>query len=155
MTHDKVYQYRTGEENQCGTRLSQGISVCYRRCVCPVIPIWDIEATGVSLCEGGPVCRKKNTSTRSEGRIHGQTFPRSYAGVAAICPTQRTNAKRSGHKGFGSFSLQRSEAWLSRGKGFEKLSWSTVLTDCQREKSGKHTRFSSLKRLGARALEKR
>ncbi len=154
MTHDKVYQYRTRKENQYGSRLSQGIRFACRGCSRPVIPIRNIEATGVSLCEGGRVCRQKNTSARSEGCLHGQTLPKSYAGVTAICPIQGTNAKRSGHTGLGGFSLQRSEAWLSRGKGFEKLSLNTVLTDCQHEKSGKHTRFSSLTKLGARALEK-
>jgi hypothetical protein len=34
------------------------------------------------------------------------------------------------------------------------LRLNTVLTDCQREKSGKHTRFLSLAKLGARAQEK-
>jgi hypothetical protein len=34
------------------------------------------------------------------------------------------------------------------------LSWNIALTDCQHEKSGKHTRFSSLTKPGARALTK-
>jgi hypothetical protein len=154
MTHGKVYQYRTRKENQCGRRLSQGIRFDCRSCSRPVIPIRNIEATGVSLCEGGRVCRQKNTSSRSEGCLHGQTLSKSYASVTAICPIQGTNAKRSGHTCLGSFSLQRSEAWLSRGKGFEKLSLNTVLTDCQHEKSGKHTRFLSLTKFGVRALGK-
>lgn len=154
MTHDKVYQYRTCKENQYGSRPSQGIRFACRGCSRPVIPIRNIEATGVSLCEGGRVCRQENTSARSKDCLHGQTLPKSYAGAAAICPIQGTNAKRSGHTGLGGFSLQRSEAWLNRGKGFEKLSLNTVLTDCQHEKSGKHTRFSSLTKFGARALEK-
>jgi hypothetical protein len=154
MTHDKIYQYRTRKENQYGSLFSQGIRFACRGCSRPVIPIRDIEATGVSLCEGGRVCRQKNTSARSEGCLHGQTLPKSYVGVTEICPIQGTNAKRSGHTGLGGFSLQRSEAWLSRGKGFEKLSLNTVLTDCQHEKSGKHTRFSSLTKFGVRALGK-
>jgi len=154
MTHDKVYQYRTGKENQYGSRLSQGIRFACRGCSRPVFPIRNIEATGVSLCEGGRGCRQKNPSARSEGCLHGQTLPKSYVGSAAICPIQGANVKRSGHTGLGGFSLQRSEAWLIRGKGFEKLSLNTVLTDCRHEKSGKHTRFLSLTKFGVRALEK-
>jgi len=154
MTHDKVYQYRTRKENQYSSWLSQGIRFACRGCRRPVIPIRNIEATGVSLCEGSRDCRQENTSARSEGCLHGQTVSESYVGAAAICPIQGTNAKRSGHTGLRGFSLQRSEAWLSQGKGFEKLSLNTVLTDCQHEKSGKHTRFSFLTKFGVRALEK-
>ena len=154
MTHDKVYQYRTCKENQYGSRPSQRIRFDCRGCICFVIPIRNVEATGVSLCKGGRVCRQENTSARSESCLHGQTLPKSYAGDTAICPIQGTNAKRSGHPGPGGFSLQRSEEWLSRGKGFEKLKLNTVLTDCQHEKSGKHTRFLFLTKLGIRDLEK-
>jgi hypothetical protein len=154
MTHGKVYQYRTRKENQYGSRLSQGIRFACRGCSRPIIPIRNIEATGISLCEGSRVYRQKNTSARSEGCLHGKTLSKSYAGAAAICPIQGANAKRSGHTGLGGYSLQRSEAWLSRGKGFEKLSLNTVLTDCQHEKSGKHTRFSSLTKFGIRTLKK-
>ena len=154
MTHDKVYQYRTRKENQYGSLLSQGIRLACRGCSRVVIPIRDIEATGVSLCEGGRVCRQTDSSAGSEGCLHGQTLPKSYTIVTAICPIQGTNIKRSGHTGLGGVSLQRSEAWISLKKGFEKLSWNTALTDCQHEKSGKHTRFSSLTKPGARALTK-
>jgi hypothetical protein len=141
------------KENQYGNRLSQGIQFVCRGCSSPVSPIRDIEATGVSLCEGGRVCRQTDSSAGSEDCLHGQTLPKSYADVTAICPIQGANIKRSGHTGLGGFTLQRSEAWLSRGKGFEKLSWNTALTDCQHEKSAKHTRFSSLTKLGVQALK--
>lgn len=154
MTHDKVYQYRTCKENQYGSCLSQGIRFACPGCRRPVIPIWNIEATGVSLCEGSRDGRQKNTGARSEGCLHSQALPKSYAGAATICPIQGANTKRSCHTGLGGFSLQGSEAWLSRGKGFEKLSLNTALTDCQHEKSGKHTRFLFLKKFGVRALEK-
>ena len=154
MTHDKVYQYRTRKENQYGSLLSQGIRLAFRGCSRAVIPIRNVETTSLSLREGGRICRQKNTGAGSEGCLHGQTLPKSYVGVTEICSIQGTNAKRSGHTGLRGFSLQRSEAWLSGGKGFEKLSLNTVLTDFQREKSGKHTRFLSLAKLGARAQEK-
>lgn len=154
MTYDKIFQHRTSQENQYGNRLSQEIQFACRGCSCPVSPIRDIEATGVSLYEGGRICRQRDSSAGSEDCLHGQTLSESYAGVTAICPVQRADIKRSGHTGLGGFTLQRSEAWLSRGKGFEKLSWNTALTDCQHEKSAKHTRFLSLTKLGVQPLQK-
>lgn len=154
MTHDKVFQQRTSQEDQYGNILSQGIQISCQGGSGPVSPIRHIEATGVSLCEGGRVCRQTDSSAGSEGCLHGQTLPKSYTIVTAICPIQGTNIKRSGHTGLGGVSLQRSEAWISLKKGFEKLNWNTALTDCQHEKSGKHTRFSSLTKPGARALTK-
>jgi len=154
MTYDQVFQHRTCQENQYGTILSQGIRFSCQGSSGPVSPIRHIEAPSVSLCEGGRVCRQTDFSAGSEGCLHGQTLPKSYAIITAICPIQRTNIKRSSHPGLGGFSLQRSEAWKSLGRGFEKSSWSTALTDCQHEKSGKHTRFSSLIKPGARALKK-
>lgn len=154
MTHGKIFQHRTSQESQYGNQLAQRTQFHCRGGSSPVSQIRDIEATGVSLSEGGRVCRQTDSSAGSEDCLHGQTLPKSYADITAICPMQGTDIKRSGHTGLGGFTLQRSEAWLSRGKGFEKLSWNTALTDCQHEKSGKHTRFSSLIKLGARAMEK-
>ena len=154
MTHDQVFQQRTSQEDQYGHILSQGIQFSCQGGSGPVSPIRHIEATGISLCEGGRACRQTDSRARSEGCLHGQTLPKSYAIVTAICPIQGTNIKRSGHPGLGGVSLQRSEAWISPGKGFEKLSWNIALTDCQHEKSGKPTRFSSLTKPGARALTK-
>ena len=153
MTYDKVKQYRTRKESQCGSRLAQGIWFDNRGCRRVFIPVWDIEAAGLSLCEGGGVCRQKHTCTGSENCLHGQTIPKSYPGAEGICPTQGTNAKRSSHTSLGDFYLQRSEAWLSRGKEFEKLSLNTVLTDYQHAKSVKHTRFLCLTKLGVRTPE--
>ena len=154
MTHDQVFQHRTSQEDQYGNILSQGIQFSCQGGSGPVGPIRHIEATGISLCEGGRDCRQTGSSAGSEGRLHGQTLPKSYAIVTAICSIQGTNIKRSGYTGLGGVPLQRSEAWISRKQGFEKLSWNTALTDCQHEKSGKHTRFSSLTKPGARALTK-
>jgi hypothetical protein len=154
MTHDKVKQYRARKESQCGSCLTQGIRFDNRGCRRTFVPIRDIEAAGLSLCERGGVCRQKNTCTGSENCFHGQTFPKSYAGAKAICSTQGSNAKRSGRTSLGDFYLQRSEAWISRGKEFEELSLNTVLTDSQHAKSAKHTRFSCLTKLGVRAPEK-
>jgi len=154
MTHDQVFQYRTSQEDQYGNLLSQGIQFSCQGGSGPVGPIRHIEATGISLCEGGRDCRQTDSRAGSEGCLHGQTLPKSYAIVTAICPIQGTNLKRSSHTGLGGVSLQRSEAWKSLGKGFEKLSWNIALTDCQLEKSGKHTRFLSLTKPGARSLTK-
>lgn len=154
MTHGKIFQHRTGQENQYGNQLAQGTQFHCRGGSSPVSQIRDIETTGVSLCEGGRVCRQTGSSAGPEDSLHGQTLPKSYADVTSICSIQRTNIKRSGHTGPGGFTLQRSEAWLSRGERFEKLSWNTSLTDCQHEKSAKHTRFSFLIKLGARAMVK-
>lgn len=154
MTYDQVFQHRARQEDQYGHILSQGIQFSCQGGSGPVSPIWHIEAPGVSLCEGGRVCRQTDSSAGSEGCLHGQTLPKSYAIVTTICSTQGTNIKRSGHPGLGGFSLQRSEAWKSLGRGFEKSSWNTALTDCQHEKSGKHTRFSSLTKPGPRAPKK-
>lgn len=154
MTHGKIFQHRTGQEDQYGNHLSQGIQFSCRGSSSPVSQIRNIEATGISLYEGGRVCRQTGSRAGSEDCLHGQTLPKSYADVKAICPIQGANIKRSGHTSLGGFTLQRSEAWLSRGKEFEKLSWNIALTDCQHEKSGKHTRFSSLIKLGAWAMAK-
>ena len=153
MTHDKVFQHRTSQEDQYGNILSQGIQFSCRSGPGPVSPIRHLETTGISLCEGGRDCRQTDSRAGSEGCLHGQTLQKSYAIVTATCPIHGTDIKRSGHTGLGVFSLQRSEAWISLGEGFEKLSWNTALTDCQHEKSGKHTRCSSLTKPGARALK--
>jgi len=154
MTYGKIFQHRTSQKDQYGHILSQGMQIPGPSGYGPVSPIRHLEATGLSLCEGGRVCRPNDSGAGSKNCLHGQTLPKSGSSDTAICQFQRTNLKRSGHPGLGGFSLQGSEACLSPGKGFEKLSWNTALTDCQRKKSGRHTRFSSLTKPGMQALRK-
>lgn len=152
MTHGKIFQHRACKEGQHGNRLAQGNEGAFRGSGGTVSPIWNFETTGISIREGGRVCWQADFSARPEDRFHGKALPKSYPGVTAICQIKGTNAKRSGRTGLESLSVQRSEAWSSRGERIGLLSWNTVLTDCQHGKSARHTSFLSQAKLGVQAL---
>ena len=154
MTYEKIFQYRTCPTGQRRNRLAQGIQSSHRGGIGTGNPIRDIEAAGVSLRKGGRCCWQTDSGAGPEDRLYRQAFQKSYTSIAAICSIQGANVKRSCHKGIGSLSLQRSEAWLSRGKRIDQLSWNTVLTGCQHGKSAKHTSFLSLAKFGVRVMEK-
>lgn len=154
MTYDKIFQYRTCPTGQHRNRLAQETRGSDRGGIGTGNPIRNIEAAGVSLREGGRCCRQADSSARPEDRLYRQNFRKSNTSITSICSSQGANAKRSRHKGLRSLSLQRSEAWLSRGKRIDQLSWNTVLTGCQHGKSAKHTSFSSLAKYGVRAMAK-
>lgn len=153
MTYEKIFQYGTSSADQQRNRFAQGILGSYRSGIGIVKSIQDIETAGVSLCEGGRCGWRTDSGAGPEDRLYRQAFQKSYTSITSICSIQGANVERSRHKGIGSLSLQqRSEAWLSRGKRIDQLSWNTALTGCRHEKSAKHTSFSSLAKFGARVM---
>ena len=149
MTHGQIIEHRTGNENQYGYRLAQRIRFSFRGGNSSVDTLWDLKATGVSLCEGGGSRRQAGSSARPEDCLHGQAAGKSHRGIAAIRPIQRSIVKRSGHRGLNSLSPRRLEAWSNRRKRKESLSWNIVLTGCHHVRSAKHTSFSCLRKAGA------
>ena len=154
MTYAKVFKHGTCKESQHGYRLAQGIRFFRRDSKNFIIPLRGLKAAGVSLREGGRVCRQTNSNTRQEDCLHGQTLRKSHAGNTPICPIQGSNIERSGHRGSRSLTLQRSEEWLSQGKRKEQLSWYIALTGYHYARSARHTDFLSLTKVGVPALVK-
>lgn len=152
MTYDKIFQYGTCKESQYGYEFAQRIRFAIRDSNNSINPIRDLEATGVSLREGGRVCRQTYSNTRPEDCLHGQALRKSCAGDPPIRPIKGTNVKRNSNRGFGSFTLQRSEEWLSQGKRKEQLSWNIALTGCHYARSARHTSFLSLINVGVPTL---
>jgi len=149
MTHGKIIEHRTGKENQYGYRLAPGIRFCFQGGNGSVVKIWDFKTTGISLCQGGGTRWQAGSSARPEDCLHGQAIGKSYRAIAAIRPIPRSIDKRSGHRGLNSLSSGRLEAWSSRRKRKESLSWNIVLTGCHHVRSAKHTSFSCLRKAGA------
>ena len=154
MTYVKVFKYGTCKESQHGYRLAQGIRFFRRDSKNSIIPLRGLEAAGVSLREGGRVCRQTNSNTRQEDCLHGQALRKSHAGITPIRPIQGPNIERSGHQGSRSPTLPRSEEWLSQGKRKEQLSWNIALTGYRYARSARHTGFLSLIKVGVPTLVK-
>jgi hypothetical protein len=153
MTHGQIIKYRTGKKSQYGNQLAEGIRLCFRGGKRFVNPMWNIQAPGIPLCQGGRSCWPTGASARPEDCLHGEVVRKSLTGITAIRSIQGSNVKRSGHRGPEGLALQRLETWSDRGKRKDPLSWSIVLTDCHHVRSAKRTSFSCLKKDGVSALD--
>jgi hypothetical protein len=154
MTHEQIIEHRTGKESQYGYRLAHEIRLCFRSGNSPINPMWNLQAPGISVCQGGGSRWQTGSCARPEDSLHGEVIRKSFTGITAIRSIQGTNVKRSGHRGLDGLAPQRLEAWSDRGKRKDPLSWNIVLTGCHHVRSAKHTSFSSLRKVGVLAWDK-
>ena len=152
MTYGQVIKYRMGKESQYGNRLVEEIRLCFRGGKRAVNPMWNIQAAGIPLCQGGRSRRPTGSGARPEDCLHGEVIGKSLTGITAIRSIQGSNVKRSGHRGIKGLSLQRVEAWSDRGKRKDPLSWNIVMTGCHQVRSAKRTSFWCLKKVGLPVL---
>lgn len=152
MTHDKVFQYGTCNESQYGYQFAQEIRISFGDSNNSVIPLRDLEAAGISVHKRGRVCWQSDSCARQEDSLHGQTLRKSYARYTTIRPFEGAGDKRSSYRSLGSFTLQRSEEWLSQREREEQLSWNIALTGWHHARSARPTIFLSLTNVGVLTL---
>ena len=152
MTYGEVIKYRTGKESQYGNRLAEEIRLCFQSGKRSVNPMWNIQAAGIPLCQGGRSRRPTGSSARPEDCLYGEVIRKSLRGITTIRSIQGSNVKRRGHRGIKGLSLQKVEAWSDQGKRKDPLSWNIVMTGCHHIRSAKCTSFWCLKKVGLSAL---
>jgi hypothetical protein len=150
MTHEQIIKHRTGKESQYGYLLAQEIRLYFRSGNSPVNSIWDFQAPGISVCQGGRSRRQTDSSSRPKDCLHGEGIGKPDTGIAAIRTIQGSNVKRSGHRGLDGLAPQRLEAWSGRGKRNDPLSWNIVLTGCHQGRSASIPASPPLQKLAHR-----
>jgi hypothetical protein len=150
MTHGQIYKYAAGSFAQRRHNPTQKAWVTSPSGKRTGRSIRHIQTPGISLRKRSPNHRATDSDTRLQDRLYREALQKSNPITTSICPGQRANHKRSRYTGLRNLSLQRSEAWTSRGKSISRLNLSIVLTDTQLGKSVKPINISCLTGHGLR-----
>ncbi len=134
MTHGKILQHGTrAKDKRClGSDEAQRVFIPCRGSTGKAIQ--HLQAPSLSLRARSGVDWEADSGSRKEGSLHSQTLSGVDPSTSSICTFHGEDVKRDRNPGAGSFSARRSEAWLRGENAFERSSWNTALTGCQRKR---------------------
>ena len=141
MTHEKIFQHRTGTAYQCCPGIAQATRLCGEGGSRGGIPVCYFQTPGVSVCARSRGDRQGGFDSGQKDRFHGQAIPEPRRGTSAMREIHRAKLKRNRHRGSGGVSLQGSGAWLRRRTVGKRLSSNIALTDSQPTRLPKLTGF--------------
>jgi hypothetical protein len=152
MTHGQIHEYPAGSSVQRCNHPAQKAWFACRSGKGIGRSIRHIQTPSLSLRERSPGHGPTDSDTRRQDFLYREALHKTNPSITAICSDQRTDHKRSCLTGLRNLSLQRSEAWTSRGTSIARLSSNTALTDSHHGKSAKPINVLCLTRRGAQPV---